>query len=146
VGAVAPSGYGRFYGTVNGVKPKSGWQAHRLIPYLLGYPLGGNMHHVCRIPRCVNPAHLTPISALAHRDHHHKEFCKHGHPLADAYRGTRSNGTRYVICRTCKLESRAAWWRALPPIERAKANAVSSERRRSRKRATPALSGSRILR
>lgn len=106
-----------------------------MVAELLGFPLGENMHHECRIPMCVNPEHLKPLTAKAHTVHHAtKTHCKHGHPLDDAYRGTRSNGKGYVICRGCKAEATRRKWAVMTPAERAADNAASSERRRNRKR------------
>jgi hypothetical protein len=93
------------------------------------------MHHECRTPLCVNPTHLTPITASEHTVHHAtKTHCKHGHPLDDAYRGTRSNGLGYVICRGCKAEMSKRLWAAKTPEQRAAEIAARSERRRVRRR------------
>lgn len=67
-------------------------------------PDGLVLDHLCRVPRCCNPAHLEPVTnrenlrrgnspqALATRTNE----CKFGHSLVDAYE---SKGSRY--CRTC---------------------------------------------
>lgn len=123
-------GYGQVHWPLDG---KRNWLAHRLVALLLGFPLGENMHHECRTPMCVNPEHLAPLTAAEHSHGHTKTHCKHGHPLDDAYRGIRSNGLGYVICRGCKAEVSRRKWAAMTPAERAVDNAASSERRRQRK-------------
>jgi hypothetical protein len=55
-----PSGYGHFALTRD-----RGASAHRwAYEHLVGpIPDGLSLDHLCRVPRCVNPAHLEPVSA-----------------------------------------------------------------------------------
>lgn len=83
----AGKGYGQFW---NGERQMP---AHRwAYEFLVGpVPAGLQLDHLCRNPRCVNPAHLEPVSG--HRNilrgespsavNSRKQVCKHGHPLKD---------------------------------------------------------------
>jgi hypothetical protein len=99
-GAVTAAGYGQIELRENGQRRP--WLAHRLVAKLLGYPLGENMHHRETCPkRCVHPEHLTPMTVADHASHHTDEFCKAGHPLADAMIVKRGNGRTSRMCRQC---------------------------------------------
>lgn len=104
-GALYPTGYGHFTW-----KRASGY-AHRAAYLLAVGPIPEGMHldHLCRTPRCVNPAHLEPVTPRANvlrspiaeaANNAAKTHCKHGHSLDDAYEWRRT-GRR---CRTCHLE------------------------------------------
>lgn len=66
-------------------------QAHRFaFEFLVGpIPAGFQIDHLCRIPRCVNPAHLEPVSARENTlrgfgvtaANAQKTHCLRGHPL-----------------------------------------------------------------
>ncbi len=80
------TGYGRFY-----------WRnrdeaAHRLaFQYTKGHiPDGLVLHHICRNKRCVNPAHLEPVTNTANiqlhaRESKHRMYCKRGHLKGHAH-------------------------------------------------------------
>jgi hypothetical protein len=103
-------GYGRFY------DGHSIAAAHRVSYELLVGPIpdGLCIDHLCRVPACVNPSHLEPVTnrenvlrgtgfaaRLARKTH-----CKHGHEFTPENTGShRGHGRR---CRTCaREESRA---------------------------------------
>lgn len=98
-------GYGRFY-----VSHHRTVRAHRFAyESLIGLiPSGLDLDHLCRNRRCVNPAHLEPVtrrenlmrSPLTQASlNAGKAECLSGHSLADAriYDGKRE-------CRTCERE------------------------------------------
>ena len=106
IGYRTPLGYGRLMvKTPTGVRPVG---AHRIAYELYVGPIPSNreLDHKCRMPMCVNPAHLesvtdqinvlrgkSPAAALAQRTH-----CNRGHPF-DAANTSRSKG--YRRCRIC---------------------------------------------
>lgn len=89
-------GYGAFYaGPVAGMV-----SAHRFAYELaLGpVPVGKQLDHLCRVPKCVNPAHLDPVSLEENirrglqgvlRTH-----CKEGHELMPVPVGRRGDARR----------------------------------------------------
>lgn len=75
-------------------------------------PAGLELDHLCRVPRCVNPAHLEPVTTRINTlrsDNHwavaaRTGVCKRGHSLDDAY--VSPQGRRR--CRTCaKIQDKA---------------------------------------
>lgn len=97
LGKVSPAGYGRGGRFVGERVP------HRAAYRLLVGPIpdGLTIDHLCRNTRCVNPAHLEPVTLAENirRAAATKTHCPSGHPYDDAntYR-TRSN---HRACRTC---------------------------------------------
>lgn len=87
-------------------------KAHRLS-YMLHVgeiPEGLDLDHLCRVTRCVNPAHLEPVTrsenlrrgtggGKAQRERTH---CIHGHPLSGENLYVTPDGRRQ--CRTCGRE------------------------------------------
>ena len=76
--------------------------AHRVVySELVGpIPEGMTLDHLCRNTRCVNPAHLEPVTLAENirRASAIRTSCRQGHPLD----GRRTDGTRY--CLTCHRE------------------------------------------
>jgi HNH endonuclease len=83
-----------------------------LYVYLKGsFPQGTEVDHLCRVRRCVNPAHIEPVT--------HQENMKRGKtisalnlqkstcPQGHAYSGTNSRGDR--ICHPCYAEAARAY-------------------------------------
>lgn len=100
--------YGQFAICVNGVVTIS--KAHRLA---YGWAVGSIetglvIDHLCRVHRCVNPAHLEPVTyrenclrgASLQSQNAAKTHCKRGHPLSGANLAYRSDSGRE--CLTCK--------------------------------------------
>lgn len=98
------TGYGEF--KVNGRDEK----AHRIAYELLRAPIPEGLHidHLCRVPLCVNPWHLEPVTPKVNSlrgisiwaENARKTYCVHGHPFNKANTILRSGGRRG--CRTCK--------------------------------------------
>lgn len=78
-------------------------------------PRGLHLDHLCRVPRCVNPNHLEPVSAYVNWERGQSpsrlvqgaETCKRGHAWneANTYRPSYRPGARF--CRVCNREARA---------------------------------------
>ncbi len=107
-GTVNTNGYGTF-----GVGGRSGRlvYAHRWsYEWFVGaIPDGLTIDHLFRVPLCVNPDHLEPVTLSENsRRKPLKQYCLRGHDMADAY--VRSNGQR--MCQKCRKvirdEKRAA--------------------------------------
>lgn len=110
-------GYGRFHLMVDGKRRTT--HAHRVAYQLLIGPIpeGLTLDHLCRNPRCVNPAHLQPVT---HRENcrrgiagqvnatrlRAKTHCANGHLLDEAntyWRPSRGrDGRPYRDCRACR--------------------------------------------
>lgn len=108
-GTLQPEGYGRI--------GKAGRPigAHRLSYETFVGPIPEGLHidHLCRIPRCVNPVHLEPVTCAEnmHRGtspaalNARKTHCPHGHPYDEVNTRRRVDGSR--ACRACEAAYRA---------------------------------------
>lgn len=86
--------------------------AHRFAYELLVGPIpeGLQLDHLCRVPGCVNPAHLEPVTQAenirrgysASAMHGRKTHCKHGHEFTPENTYHEKGGGR--VCRTCNRE------------------------------------------
>ena len=73
-------------------------------------PEGVQLHHVCGVRRCCNPAHLLPVTAAQHmllddipaRRNALKTHCPHGHAYDTENTYRAKNGQRK--CRACQRE------------------------------------------
>jgi len=82
----------------------NGLYAYRVIyEAVIGSPVptDGVLHHLCGVPECVNPFHLSPLSRADHLDEHRplmRVTCRNGHTLGgeNLYMW---RGKRY--CRAC---------------------------------------------
>lgn len=88
--------------------------AHRRAYELLRGPIpaGLVLDHLCRVPACVNPDHLEPVTQRVNllrapttfqAINATKTHCIHGHPFdeANTYRYQRRDGSWKRTCRTC---------------------------------------------
>jgi hypothetical protein len=107
-GNCKPDGYGRLWDTaINRYV-----YAHRLIYEALVGPIPDSLQldHLCRVPQCINPEHLEPVTQRTNilrgnappARHARKKHCKYGHPLSGdnlviSYRGHRQ-------CKACVLD------------------------------------------
>lgn len=94
-GGLNPDGYGKdFRG-----------QAHRLSyeTFVGSIPPGLTIDHLCRVRRCINPAHLEPVPALVNTARQpKKERCPQGH----RYDSTVTNKGRHgnpIVARSCSI-------------------------------------------
>ncbi len=103
-GALNLQGYGNLY--VRGTNR----QAHRVAYelYVGAIPPGLELDHLCRMPCCVNPSHLEPVThqvnmrrGLPNRGvfQRSKTHCRSGHPYMPENTYHRADGSRE--CRTC---------------------------------------------
>jgi len=83
--------------------------AHRTAFILTRGPIppGLDLDHTCRVRRCVNPAHLDPVTHYANMrrgKQANQTHCKHGHELSgdNLVLRLRKNGIHtYRQCRAC---------------------------------------------
>jgi hypothetical protein len=67
---------------------------------------GEELHHVCRVRRCVNPKHLEKVGRLAHLEIHagdQRECCPWGHVYAEVgwYVEKHADGSTTRRCKVC---------------------------------------------
>jgi hypothetical protein len=100
-------GYGRISDDTQRMRP-----AHRIVWEHLVGPISAGLHldHLCRNRRCVNPAHLEPVTCRVNvlrgaglaSQNAQATHCRHGHPFDEANTRIRPDGGRY--CRACDRE------------------------------------------
>lgn len=113
-GTISQQGYGQIY---MGGKPKRR-AAHRAMYELLVGPVpdGLDLDHLCRNRRCVNPAHLEPVTRSENMRRgalpvvnrlrwSSRETCKNGHPFTAENIHITPIGAR--VCRVCSRERAA---------------------------------------
>lgn len=78
--------------------------AHRVAYELLVGPIpdGLELDHTCNVVRCVNPAHMEPVTHAENRrrSQERRTRCRHGHEYTPANTYHDPNGVRH--CRTCR--------------------------------------------
>lgn len=109
------NGYGRFCANRRNIL------AHRAAYEIFTGPIpdGYQVDHLCRVRRCVNPAHLEAVTQTEniHRSdaptivNWRADVCKYGHPMADAYPQRRKGRVVGRICRTCTKAKNAERYR-----------------------------------
>ena len=92
-------GHGKF------MSQRKNTKAHRwAYEALVGpIPVGLTIDHLCRVPACVNPAHLEPVTLAENlrRQGAAQTHCKNGHPLSGD--NVYTHGGRH--CRICRNEA-----------------------------------------
>lgn len=117
-GATDRHGYGKF-----NLKPYVAG-AHRVAYQLMVGPIpdGLDLDHLCRVPPCVNPAHLEPVtrrentmrSAIAPAAvNAAKTSCVNGHAFTEA--NTYRDPEGYRHCKQCRRRSQLKWIAATQP-------------------------------
>lgn len=92
------------YGRVN--YKGNNWLAHRFFYELIkgDVPQGLVLDHLCRVPSCVNPNHLEPVTLKVNNQRSisaTKTHCKHGHELA----GENLYEASYRKCKACTIKN-----------------------------------------
>jgi hypothetical protein len=105
--ATSTAGYGRIR------VDRRGMQAHRVAyeMHVGPIPEGLQLDHLCRVRRCVNPAHLEPVTQRENimrgnsvsAVHAAKTHCIHGHPFDGENTRLGPNGKR--VCRACHRDN-----------------------------------------
>ena len=104
IGAKNGSGYGLGY-FAGKMRLAHRWTYHVFVSSLdWDVPRGyarEHVHHLCKVPACVNPVHLEAKPAAEHLGHGHRDktHCPHGHPYDESNTHRSSRGWR--TCRTC---------------------------------------------
>lgn len=121
-GYISPQGYGRFSNPGEGVSQ----QAHRAVyTYLVGpIPSDLTLDHLCRNTRCVNPAHLEPVTNTVNilrgigptAQNARKTRCKYGHEFTPENTYQNQHGRR--ACRECARAIGRESYRRNPPRPR----------------------------
>lgn len=103
-------GYGHLY--IRGTGPPYGpKQAHRIVyEALVGdIPQGMQLDHLCRVPACVNPEHLEPVTQKTNilrgvgltAQNAKKTHCPHGHAYSDHAQVMRPPSRKGSVWRRC---------------------------------------------
>lgn len=121
-GATVNGGHGRF-----GIAGDEKIMAHRFAyEEMVGaIPEGLVLDHLCRVPNCVNPAHLEPVTPRENTlrgvgfaaVNAKKTHCVNGHPLLpeNVYQRPDRPGR---MCRTCQREGSLKYQRSRPRSSR----------------------------
>lgn len=89
--------------------------AYRVAYEVLRGPIhaGLEIDHLCRVPLCINPAHLEPVTPKENQRRGKGSYttCKRGHPFDEKNTATRINvrlGKAQRACRKCDADRAAA--------------------------------------
>lgn len=106
-GHLTSTGYGTFY------ELGRQWSAHReSYEFFVGpIPDGLVIDHLCRVPRCINPSHLEPVTRGENAIrgvgwagvHANKTHCVNGHEFAGKNLYIHPDGRR--VCRRCVADA-----------------------------------------
>lgn len=116
-GAKTTTGYGNYgHGKCVEQIGSTTRKAHRISFLLSGREIPGNLplDHLCRVPLCVNPDHLEPVSDRTNvlrgetipAANIAKTHCPQGHPYAGSNLEISPSNSR--LCRTCRAAASAA--------------------------------------
>jgi hypothetical protein len=101
-GAVNANGYG-----IVAVHRKTEG-AHRVVYEILAgsIPAGLHIDHLCRNRRCVNPAHLEPVTQAENNRRAMRTHCLRGHEFTpeNTYRPPRTSRAPERFCRQCQRD------------------------------------------
>lgn len=102
------------YGVFGIPKTRRNARAHRLsyLFHVGPIPIGLELDHLCRVPACVNPAHLEPVTHQINtargvagqatgRQMRSRTHCPSGHPYDKKNTRIRPNGSR--VCMACHV-------------------------------------------
>lgn len=109
LGGRTPNGYGKFW--LNGGTAL----AHRVAYKTTKGPIPEGLHidHLCRVPLCVRPDHLEPVTPQVNTlrgigpasRNARKTHCPQGHPYSEANTGVQRYAGRVArVCLTCGRE------------------------------------------
>lgn len=101
------------------------WKSKSIAAHRLSYmifvgpiPEGYQVHHKCKVPKCINPDHLEAMDAKTHKeveaDSRHKDVCINGH-VQNAETIGYYKGTSKRRCKVCMREHQARYRAAQPP-------------------------------
>lgn len=102
-GDIAPSGYGSVHIGTHGAF------AHRVAWILLRGPIPRQteIHHLCKVRRCINPDHMQLVTRKEHmriEGYALQTHCIHGHLFDESNTYIRRDGHGGRMCRACDRE------------------------------------------
>lgn len=101
-GPLKPDGYGFF--TIRDPRKRTAYAHRHAYEQLVGpIPQGLTIDHLCRVPACVNPAHMEIVTRSENnrrrRGYNTKTHCRHGHAFTPE--NTRIDTRGFQVCRAC---------------------------------------------